>query len=112
MDILEYLLSARIQINNNAYIRVDRITVRIMPKWKEDAKEFSVSVTYNDEKGSQIRVPKPILEKLGNPKKIRFVIGKNDKIGVESLIEEAREESFKDAGKIERLKSKTSEKRD
>lgn len=57
-----------------------------MPKWKADATEFSVNVTYNEEKGSQIRVPKPILEKIGNPEKLKFIIDKNGKIILEAEI--------------------------
>jgi hypothetical protein len=93
-------------MSNNAYIRVDRITVRIMPKWKEDAKEFSVSVTYNEEKGSQIRVPKPILEKLGNPERIKFVIGKNDSIGIEPGISDSQAEQMINEDKKLREKAK------
>lgn len=52
-----------------------------MPKWSKDATEFEVSVHYDEEKGSQVRIPKPILEKIGNPEKITFVIsGKDVKI--------------------------------
>ncbi len=45
-----------------------------MPKWSKDAKEFSVHVHYDDKKGSQVRVPKPILGMLGDPETIKFVI--------------------------------------
>ena len=49
-----------------------------MPKWNKDAKEFEVSIHYDNAKGSQIRIPKPILEKIGNPDKVKFIInGKN-----------------------------------
>lgn len=94
---------------DNAFIHTDaydNADIASMPKWKADAKEFSVSVTYNEEKGSQIRVPKPLLEKLGNPEKIKFVIGKNDKIEVEALIEQALEEREKDLAKTEKILSK------
>lgn len=60
--------------------------VKILPKWKSNATEFSVNITYNSEKGSQIRVPKPILEKIGNPEKLKFVIDKNGKIILEPEI--------------------------
>jgi hypothetical protein len=33
-----------------------------MPKWKRDQKEFAVSVTYHEQKGSQCYLPKPILK--------------------------------------------------
>ncbi len=55
-----------------------------MPKWAKDAKEFSVNVHYSEEKGSQVRVPKPILEHLGNPDKIKFTIKTSKKVEVES----------------------------
>jgi len=52
-----------------------------MTKWKKDAKEFVVSVNYNDSRGSQCNIPKPVLEFLENPEKIKFVITeKNVKI--------------------------------
>ena len=52
-----------------------------MPKWSKDAKEFEVNVHYNDAKGTQIRIPKPLLEKMKNPDKVKFVInGKTIKI--------------------------------
>ena len=44
-----------------------------MPKWKKNETEFVVSL--NEISGSHIcRVPKPIVEKLGIPEKIRFII--------------------------------------
>jgi len=45
-----------------------------MPKWKKDAKEFAVSVSYNERRGDQVYLPKPIVDKLGSPEKIVFVI--------------------------------------
>jgi len=48
-----------------------------VPKWRKNAKEFEVKVDYDEEKGSRIRVPKPLLGKMGNPDKIKFVIKKN-----------------------------------
>jgi hypothetical protein len=45
-----------------------------VPKWSKDAKEFTVHVHYNDQKGTQVRVPKPILELLHDPETIKFVI--------------------------------------
>ncbi|HJU14425.1 MAG TPA: hypothetical protein VJ792_08230 [Candidatus Nitrosotalea sp.] len=44
-----------------------------MPKWSKDATEFTVNVHYDEEKGSQVRIPKPLLEKMGNPDKITFL---------------------------------------
>lgn len=49
-----------------------------MPKWKKDAKEFTVSINHNDLRGYQSSIPKPIMEILGEPKTVTFVInGKN-----------------------------------
>jgi hypothetical protein len=45
-----------------------------VPKWSKDAKEFQVKIHYDKEKGSQIRVPKPILDKMDNPDELKFVI--------------------------------------
>ncbi len=45
-----------------------------MPKWKMDETEFSVSVS-NDGNGSNVcRIPKPIMEKMGQPNRIKFII--------------------------------------
>ena len=45
-----------------------------MPKWKKDAKEFTVSVNYNQARGYQSSIPKPVIEVLGTPRMITFVI--------------------------------------
>ena len=55
-----------------------------LPKWKKDQKEFGVSVTYHEHRGSQFYLPKPILEILGNPKRIKFIV-KNKRIEVEAV---------------------------
>lgn len=47
-----------------------------MPKWKQDETEFTVSVNYNELRGYQSSIPKPIIDHLNNPKKITFVIDK------------------------------------
>jgi hypothetical protein len=54
-----------------------------MPRWKRDLKEFTVSVTYHEHRGYQSYLPKPIMEILGNPKTIKFII-KNRKVEVEA----------------------------
>jgi hypothetical protein len=63
-----------------------------MPKWSKDATEFEVNVHYNEEKGSQVRIPKPILQKMDNPDKVKFVIdGRTVKmLPVKDEIEQAR----------------------
>ena len=49
-----------------------------MPKWKKDAKEFVVGVNYVDNRGYSSSIPKPVMNKLGNPDSLKFVI-KDDK---------------------------------
>jgi len=45
-----------------------------LTRWKKDEKEFDVKLT-NDNAGSLIcRVPKPIIDLLGSPSSIKFVI--------------------------------------
>ncbi len=45
-----------------------------MPKWRKDATEFTVGVNHNGVRGYQSSIPKPIMEKLGSPSTITFVI--------------------------------------
>lgn len=45
-----------------------------MPKWKKDAKEFTVGVNYSDGRGYQSSIPIPVIDKLGKPNTIKFVI--------------------------------------
>jgi len=45
-----------------------------MPKWKKDATEFTVGVSYSEKKGVQTRIPKPVVEILGKPDKITFTV--------------------------------------
>jgi hypothetical protein len=44
-----------------------------MPKWKKDAKEFVVGVNYVENRGYSSSIPKPVIEKLGNPDSIKYV---------------------------------------
>lgn len=50
--------------------------VLVMPKWKADAKEFTVSVNYHETRGTLTTIPKPVTEHLGRPGRITFVIRK------------------------------------
>lgn len=52
-----------------------------MPKWKKDETQFTVSVNYSEVHGYQTTIPKPIMEVLGEPKKITFEV-KGKKIEV------------------------------
>lgn len=45
-----------------------------MGRWKKDAKEFEVGVNYNDVRGAQSSIPKPVVDALGHPDKVKFVI--------------------------------------
>lgn len=47
-----------------------------MPKWKADAKEFTVGVNYSEVRGYQSTIPKPVMARLGNPDRLTFVIGR------------------------------------
>lgn len=49
----------------------------IMTRWQENETKFQVTINYNLKKGSIIRVPKPILQRLGNPDTITFLIEGN-----------------------------------
>jgi hypothetical protein len=54
-----------------------------VPRWKKDQKEFIVSVSYHEHRGYQSYLPRPIMELLGSPKTIKFII-KNKKVEVEA----------------------------
>ena len=54
-----------------------------MPKWKEGATEFTVGVNFNEKRGYACAIPKPIIEALGEPKKLTFKL-KGKKIEVEA----------------------------
>lgn len=46
-----------------------------MTKWARDATKFTVSVTHNVQNTSSFSyIPKPVLRRLGNPKRITFTI--------------------------------------
>jgi hypothetical protein len=45
-----------------------------VPKWKKGAKEFTVGINYHDKRGYQSSIPKPIIDALGNPEMIKFII--------------------------------------
>ena len=46
----------------------------VMPKWKEGATEFTVGVGYSENRGYACTIPRPIIEALGEPDRITFMI--------------------------------------
>jgi hypothetical protein len=50
-----------------------------MPTWTKDAKEFEVGVNYVETRGYSSSIPKPIMNLLDNPKRIKFIIKDDDK---------------------------------
>jgi len=50
-----------------------------MPTWKKDAKEFEVGVNYVETRGYSSSIPKPIMNLLDNPKRIKFIIKDDNK---------------------------------
>ena len=55
-----------------------------MPIWKPGTKEFVMSVIDDKlAKSRRINVPPPVMEKLGNPARIKFVI-RGEKVMVEA----------------------------
>jgi len=49
-----------------------------MARWKKGTNEFSVNVNYDNKHGSTSRIPKPILRKMKNPDKIKFIVSKKE----------------------------------
>ncbi len=55
-----------------------------MPKWKKDTKEFEVGVNYVEKRGYSSSIPKPIIEMLGNPESIKFVVNDKNEVALVS----------------------------
>jgi hypothetical protein len=51
-----------------------------MGRWKKDAKEFTVRVNYSDGRGYQSSIPIPVIERLGNPDSIKYVVNDDKSI--------------------------------
>ncbi len=56
-----------------------------MPKWRKDAKEFTVGVNFNEVRGYQTSIPKPVAEAMGRPESITYVI-RGKRIEVRSAV--------------------------
>ncbi len=54
-----------------------------MPKWKEGATEFTVGVGYSEIRGYACTIPRPVIEALGEPERITFMI-KGKRVEVEA----------------------------
>ncbi|MXX20335.1 MAG: hypothetical protein F4Y82_00015 [Cenarchaeum sp. SB0665_bin_23] len=54
-----------------------------MTRWKKDETEFVVSLFINKSRGSMCVVPKPIVDLLGEPKSLTFIV-KNGRVTVEA----------------------------
>lgn len=55
-----------------------------MPKWKKDTKEFEVGVNYVENRGASSSIPKPIIEMLGKPESIKFIVKENNEVALVS----------------------------
>jgi hypothetical protein len=51
-----------------------------MPKWKKDAKEFTVGVNYVENRGASSSIPKPVVEILGNPHSIKYIVNDDNTV--------------------------------
>jgi hypothetical protein len=67
-----------IYVDNLIYVVMPTLLV---PKWKKEATEFTVSINYHPTRGYQSSIPLPVMEKLGKPDKLTFVI-KGSKIEI------------------------------
>lgn len=47
-----------------------------MPKWKRDAREFTVSVNFHEVRGYAATIPKPVMAHLKHPVRITFTLRK------------------------------------
>lgn len=45
-----------------------------LTRWKKDEKEFDVKLTFDGRNSMVCRIPKPILDLLGNPDGLRFTV--------------------------------------
>lgn len=54
-----------------------------MPKWKKGETEFTVGVNYNEVRGYQTTIPKPVAEALGKPKAVTYTL-KGKRVEVKS----------------------------
>ena len=48
-----------------------------MGRWKKDETEFTINLNHDERRGCIAIIPKPIIEKLNNPSKMKFNLIKN-----------------------------------
>jgi len=65
-----------------------------MPKWKKGVTEFTVSVNYHEARGYQTSIPKPVIELLGEPESITFIIKGSKKKIIELMGEKKVEKGL------------------
>ena len=56
-----------------------------MPKWKKDAREFTVGVSFHEVRGYAATIPKPVAEHLGSPERVTFII-RREKVEVRAAV--------------------------
>ena len=64
-----------------------------MPKWKRDASHFTVGVNHNATRGYQSSIPKPVMEALGNPSRITFLIKPRKRVEIVAAEDKRSQES-------------------
>ena len=67
-----------------------RIMIKDMGRWSSEETKFPVKIQYNDRRGCQITIPRPIVEKLDSPEIIVFEIKKNGNISVNVDLESTK----------------------
>ncbi len=55
-------------------LNTDIIGIPVVPKWKRNATEFTVGVNYNEIRGYQVSIPRPVAEVLGRPKAVTYLL--------------------------------------
>jgi hypothetical protein len=58
-----------------------------MTRWKKGETEFKVGVNYVEKRGYSSSIPKPVMELLGDPTSIKFVI-KGRKVEIASAADD------------------------
>ena len=62
------------KVNYVVVLNYEKGQTSYVARWKKDATEFPVGVNYVEGRGASSSIPKPIVEMLGNPKEIVFIV--------------------------------------